>query len=336
MKKLFSLLLILAFVPVFLTTGCKKDKVKTDFEILTEYAGQNHLDLADILDGWVKPGSKLNVNTEDFSIPDYYVMDFRKAADFEKGHIKDAHNVTMSGLLDEAEKAGGKTILCVCYTGQTAARATGLLRMAGYKAVSLKWGMAAWHEDFAGKWNANATDYDSPNWVTSGDPAATAEYSSPSFSTGKSDGADVLKERINKAIANSSWTIKKTDVLANPGNYFINNFWPPESWNEYGHIKGAYRISDLKLEKLKNLDPEETIVTYCYTGQTSSIVTSWLHVMGYDKAKSLLFGANGIVYSKLLTGTAGSAPKKSWKGPGSASKLNFGYYDKDGTLHGPK
>jgi len=336
MKKVISLLLVMAFVPMLLTTGCKKEKVKTDFEILTEYAGLNNLDLSNILDGWVIPASKLNVDPNDFSVTGYYIMDFRKAGDFDKGHIKDAHNVSMGNLLTEAKNAGGTPILCVCYTGQTAARATGLLRMSGYTAKSMKWGMAGWHADFAGKWDANATDYDSPNWITSGDPASVSEFSTPDFSTGKSEAADMLADRINKAIANSTWTISKTDVLENPENYFVNNFWPPESWSEYGHVKGAYRISDLKLESLKNLNPDETIVTYCYTGQTSSIVTSWLNVMGYDKAKSLLFGANGIVHSKLLNGSSGKAPAKSWKGTGSSSTNNLGYYDKDGNLHGPE
>lgn len=317
-----------------MTTGCKKEKEKTDYEILTEYAFANSFDLASILDGWVKPGAKLNVNTEDYSIPDYYIMDFRKADDFNNGHIKDAHNVSFGSLLTEAEKAGGKDILCVCYTGQTAARATGLLRLAGYHAVTMKWGMCSWHADFEGKWQANATDYDTPSWETSGSPATPVEFSTPTFSTGNSEGADILKDRINAAIA-LDWTVSKSDVLGNPDNYFVNNFWPQESWDEYGHIKGAFRISKLEGGTLKNLDPGETVVTYCYTGQTSSIVTAWLHVMGYEKARSLLFGANGIVHTKLLSGTAGSAPAKSWKGTGSGSVNNFGYYDTDGNYHGP-
>ena len=76
------------------------------------------------------------------------------------------------------------------------------------------------------------------------------------------------------------------------------------------------------------------MVTYCYTGQTSAITTAWLDVLGYD-GRSLMFGANGIVHSKLLNGVAGSAPKKSWKGVGSACEMNFGYYDSEGSLHNP-
>ncbi len=324
MKKFFNLLLIVAFVPLLLTTGCKKDIVDAEFDTLSEYVTTNTLDLPDILKGWVLPGSKIGVDTNDFSVPNYYVMDFRKADDFSKGHIKGAHNVVFAKLLEEAAKTGGKDILCVCYTGQTAARATGFLRLAGYHAVTLKWGMAGWNADFDAKWSNNAKDVTSSNWVETGAPQAISEFDLPDFTADKTEGKDILTARINKAIG-FEWTVSNTDVLANPDNYFINNFWPQDSWDTYGHIKGAYRISDLKIETLKNLNPKETVVTYCYTGQTSAITTAWLQVMGFDNAKSLLFGANGMAHSKLVVGTVGKAAAKSWHGEGSASTLNFGY-----------
>ena len=325
--------MVMALVPMLMTTGCKKDAETTEYETLTDYAASNSLDLSDVLTGWVKGGTGIGVNADDgYSVPDYYVMDFRKAADYDLGHIKDAVNVAFGDILVEAEKAAGKKILCVCYSGQTAARATGILKMSGYDAASLKWGMSAWHADFAGKWNTNAVDFVSPNWVTTGDPVAISEFSDPSFTTGETEGADILKERINAAIA-LPWTVSKTDVLSNPGNYFVNNKWPQASWDSYGHVSGAYRIDeDLHLDGLKNLNSGEDLVTYCYTGQTSAITTAWLHVMGFDKAKSLLYGANGITHTKLVNG---SAAAKSWKGTGSASELNFGYYDKDGNFTAP-
>ncbi len=105
------------------------------------------------------------------------------------------------------------------------------------------------------------------------------------------------------------------------------------SWDAFGHVNGAYRIDeDLNLDGLVNLDPSQTVVTYCYTGQTSSITTAWLDVLGFD-GRSLLFGANGIVHSSMV-GT--SVAPKCWKGEGSASSMNFGYYDGDGLMHDPK
>ena len=338
MKKLFVYFLMLGAIPLIFT-NCKDDedpKLKSEFELLTEYMGTNALDLTDVLNGWVKTAGSINVDPVDFSVPDYYVIDIRAAADFEAGHIKDANNTTLANVLTEATKAGNMPILVVCYTGQSAARAVGALRLMEIEAYSLKWGMSGWHQDLSAKWEANATDYASPNWVTTGDPIPNKEFSAPTLTTNGADGRDILEKRV-EAVLSMPWTISKVDVLDNPSNYFINNKWPLDSWNEYGHINGAYRIDEeLNLAGLKYLDPDADMVTYCYTGQTSAITTTWLQVMGYTNARSLTFGVNGIAHSDLVTGTAGSAHKKSWKGEGSGSVNNFGYYDSEGNLHGPE
>jgi 3-mercaptopyruvate sulfurtransferase SseA len=44
---------------------------------------------------------------------------------------------------------------------------------------------------------------------------------------------------------------------------------------------------------INNLDASKHIVTYCYTGQTSAVITAFLNVLGYN-ASSLLFGMNGL------------------------------------------
>lgn len=330
MKKLFYLLMVMAVMPLLMTTGCKDEVTTTEFDTLTEYAKANSLDLTDVLSGWVASAAGFNVDTTDFSVPDYYIMDFRGAADFDNGHIKDAHNVAFANVLTEAANAGGKPIMCVCYTGQTAARATGFLRMAGYSAKSLKWGMSAWNATFTGKWDANAVDFTSPNWVTTGDPVVNTEFSAPTFTSDKATGAEILTDRLNAALS-LPWTISKTDVLTSPDSYFVNNKWSIDSWNAFGHVKGAYRIDEeLNIDGLKYLNPDEDMVTYCYTGQTSAITTAWLNVMGYDKAKSLLFGANGVVHTALK---GSNKAAKTWRGEASGSAFNFAYYDKDGVKH---
>jgi rhodanese-related sulfurtransferase len=85
-------------------------------------------------------------------------------------------------------------------------------------------------------------------------------------------------------------------ALDHPEDFFINNFWDAASVATYGNIDGAYRINPLILE---NLNPDETVVTYCWTGQTSSMITAYLTVLGYD-AKSLKNGANSMIYDDLL------------------------------------
>ena len=333
-----KLLLFLGLLPMLLLTSCKEDDPVLDdveFETLSKYMAQNGLDLPDVLNGWVIAGSGLNVNPTDYSVPDYYIIDLRSETDFNAGHIKDAHNTTLPNVLAEAENAGTTPILVVCYTGQTAARAVSALRLMGYNAKSLKWGMSSWHADLAGKWVANAGDFASPNWVRTGTPKPLETFTNPTFQTFETEGSNILEARVRAALNNSSWGVSKTDLLSNPSAYFVINKWPMASWDEYGHVNGAYRMDEnLNLENLNNIDPNATAVLYCYTGQTSAITNMWLEVMGYNM-KSLMFGANGIVHSELLVGNAGSAPKKSWHGEGSASQLNFGYYDIAGNLNRP-
>ena len=93
-------------------------------------------------------------------------------------------------------------------------------------------------------------------------------------------------------------------------------------------------MEDLKIDNLKNIDPAKTCLVYCYTGQTSSITAAWLEVMGYN-TKSLGFGSNRIVYTKLKGIDVDKAKTKAWKGEGSGSAVNFGYYDAAGALHAP-
>jgi rhodanese-related sulfurtransferase len=338
MKSFMKSFLILALLPLVLLTSCKDDDPlvqESEFDILTEYMAQQQLDLSDVLSGWVTAGTGLNVDPTDFSVPGYYVIDIRSSADFNTGHIKDAHNTSIANILDEAVNAGSDPILVVCYTGQTAGRATAALRLMGYNAKSLKWGMSGWHSDFNAKWVANATDYDSPNWLRTGTPVPDGTFDAPTLLTGKTTGAEILEARVRAALNNSSWGLPKTEVLSNPNNYFVMNKWPQDSWDTYGYVNGAYRIDELlNLENLNKINPNQTAVLYCYTGQTSATTNMWLEVLGYDM-RSLLFGANGIVHSELVVGTIGGGKKKSWHGEGSGSQLNFGYYDADGNLHNP-
>lgn len=323
MKKLVSLLLIAVFIPTLLLTGCREYEDEptpvgsSEFEMLQDYVKSNDLDLTNVLDGWITAASGLTLNADN-SVNGFTVFDFRGADDFNDGHIAGAINVTLANMLDHAATASDP-ILCVCYSGQTAARATGLLRMAGYtNAKSLKWGMCGWNTNFAGSWNSNAGDYPSPNWVDTDDDWATmTEFDVPSFSTGEATGADILAARVQAAIA-MDWKVTKTDVLDDPSAYFVNNKWTADSYNAYGHVDGAYRIDTpegLGADGIKYLDSSETVVTYCYTGQTSSITTAWLQVMGVDSARSMLFGANGIVLTDLLAG----APAKAWGGTGNGA-----------------
>jgi rhodanese-related sulfurtransferase len=341
MKKRVSILLIAVIIPLLVATSCREyEEASVDeYSILTEYMKTTGKDFANIVDAtWVKGASTINVNVTDYSVPDYYVMDIRSAVDFDNGHIKGAVNVALANILTAAPNAGTKPILVVCYTGQTAARAVAFLRLSGYTSHVLKWGMAGWHSAFQAKWTSNAAQLNHANWVSTGAPATVSQFSSPVLNTGKTTGAEILQARIAIALANTAWTVSKTDVLANPSNYFINNKWAQADWDTYGHITGAYRIDvadGLTIDGLNKFNPAApTFVTYCYTGQTSSITSAWLNVVGFDNAKSLSFGANGIIWDNMKNGSV-AIRKSTWQGDLSGWNNNFGYYKTDGTYVAP-
>ena len=115
-------------------------------------------------------------------------------------------------------------------------------------------------------------------------------------------GATILKSRVELVVAEGFKTANNALVLENPSNYFINNFFSATSndYTGFGHFTGAYRVNPLLLSDntYQHIDPVAgaKVVTYCYTGQTSAVMTAWLRVLGYD-AYSLSFGMNGLYHS---------------------------------------
>lgn len=306
MKTYIKFLFVLFVIPLVLTTGCKEEATETDFEIMTNYMVDNDLDLPKILDGWITSASAV-VNEADGTVADFYVMDIRSATDYAAGHIKGAVNTTLGDIVAAAGNAGGKTPLVVCYTGQTAGHATVALRLSGYPTAKvLKWGMSGWNNEFAGKWLANSGAENGiqgvghANWTLPADIAADADYDDPVFTSTETEGAALLAERVAAMTSGGFNGVAAADVLANPANYFINNYWALEDTEKYGHITGAHRINVLTLAngEINNLDPDKTVVTYCWTGQTSSMVTAYLKVLGFD-SKSLKFGVNNMIYTSL-------------------------------------
>jgi len=226
----------------------------------------------------------------------YNIMDIRAAADFAGGHLEGAKNVGLANLLSQA--SSDKPNLIVCYTGQTACYATALMRMDGFtETQALKWGMSGWNSTTAGSWNNNIGNVAAENSNWNNDPApANGTFDDPVLSSNSIDGASILKSRVEYVLSQGFKGVNAADVIASPSNYFINNYFSNTDYIGFGHIAGARRVNPLELNKdtYQGIDPEGgKVVTYCYTGQTSAVMTAWLNVLGYD-AYSLKFGMNGL------------------------------------------
>jgi len=303
LKRISWPLFVVIIATMALSVGCSKGTTDSSgdeaFEILTTYMADNSMDLPDILSGWIVPASDAAGNEDN-----YYIMDIRSAEDYATGHISGAVNSSLGNILTDAS-LGSKPILVVCYTGQSAAHAVVALRLSGYSdAKSLKFGMSSWNADFD-KWTSNTgniADGDA-SWTTDATTAVKVS-ASPVLSTSSSEGAAILAGRVAAMLSGGFKGIAAADVLGVPGVYFVNNYWAQSDVDTYGHIAGASRIKEdltIAADGFKYLDPGETIVTYCWTGQTSSIVTAYLTVLGYD-AKSLKFGVNAMIYDQLTSG----------------------------------
>ena len=301
-NKLWVLILIASFA-IFMV-GCDKDE--DNLTTLNDYLVENSLDLTNILDDWIITASAVNSNLDD-----YYIIDTRSQAAYDAGHIPGAVFANAETLLDVAANNGGKTIVVHCYKGVGATRMLVALRLSGYPtAKSLKFGMSAWGpSDAAGaaaydKWTMACSDValDYPNdWVMTGAPAVDVVYDYTDIATKEvEDGADLLEERVAYLLTEGYGYAKAPAILTDRADYFINNFWDQASWDKYGHIAGSHRVNTMSIENggIDNMDPDETIVTYCWTSQTSGMVTAYLTVLGYT-AQSLTPGANGLIWSNL-------------------------------------
>ncbi len=294
MKKLTFFFIALFLIPTLFLTSCKKEneEVFDAQATLTEYLVAQDLDLNKILDGFVMAAPA------DGNVSAKYVIDLRSATDYAAGHIAGSHRVDLANILTEAALAD-KDILVVCKTGQTATYATTLLRLSGFpSAKALKWGMSGWNTALDA-WTPNVGSIADghANWTTAAAPTPLT-FETPDFTSASTNGAEILKERVASVLAGGFISVTATDVLNNPSNYFINNYFGEADYLAFGHINGAYRINPLLISgnQVKFLDPSKRIVTYCYTGQTSAAITAYLRVIGYDAA-SMLFGMNKLFNS---------------------------------------
>lgn len=311
MKKITSFFVIL-FMVTTLLSGFKStaqdnlDNSKSEFGLLVQYLEENG--------NFINTDAPSMINAteikENLKNPKYLVIDIRKDTDYEKGFIKGAVNVKAEELIHYFDKkikpANYDKITIVCYSGQSASYFSAVLRIMGYNNVyTLKWGMSSWGKSFAQNvWTKNTSSAFAGKLETQPNPMP-AKGDTPVLATGKTDAKEILKARAEMAIATvyKDFITKAEDVFANPGNYYIVNYWNEEMYNN-GHIPGSVRYEPKKAFNLANdlttLPKDKKIIVWCSSGQTSAYITAYLHMLGYNVG-NLAYGANGFMNSVLVT-----------------------------------
>jgi len=236
-----------------------------------------------------------------------YVIDIRKKADYDLGHIHDAVNLTeaeVSAHIDSEDLSAYDDIVIVCASGQTAAWLTCLLNIEGHTNVSsLKFGMCSWADAFASPWQSNISS-DKSTLFTDAVTEKAAEGDLPTLTTGFETAPEIFDARMDAVLAEGFGAAAVTSavVYANLDDYYILNYWPNAEYLDPGHIEGAVQYTpkeDIALDAaLKTLPTDKTIAVYCYTGQGSANLTAYLRLVGYD-AKSIKYGTNSMIHDDM-------------------------------------
>ncbi|MFC1786386.1 rhodanese-like domain-containing protein [Candidatus Neomarinimicrobiota bacterium] len=269
-----------------------------EFNVLVEYLEGTDGGYINNMGSWI-------LAEKDVKIEDYLVIDLRSAEAFNvtPNPISGAVNTTLGDMFNVIEthaKTTSSKILITCYSGHRAAFAHTLLRMKGYEAYSMKFGMS-WHDQSLDKWTEKCSDKNADDLVMTASRTLPA-YDYPELNTGEETGEDILDERIEATIALWGTLLVSTDeAIANKESYNIMNYWSEGDYVGYGHIEGAYQLTPGTLtvaENLSAINPTGANLIYCYTGQTATALIAYLSVLGYD-VKSIAYGFNNMNWSEL-------------------------------------
>jgi rhodanese-related sulfurtransferase len=206
-------------------------------------------------------------------------------------------------------------IVLVCYSGQSAAYFSSLLRIAGYDNVySMNWGMSSWRVDFAeNSWLKNTKDDFADKVVTEASDKGP-KGNLPALSTGKTEAEAILRARLEELFATpyKESIAKSSDVFANPDNYYIVDYNRMDRY-EKGHIPNAVQYepngSLTSTADLMTLPADKKIVVNGTTGQETAYVVAYLDVLGYD-ASNIAYGANSYMHNTLKDNGWGAFTKK--------------------------
>ncbi|MGQ9665685.1 MAG: rhodanese-like domain-containing protein [Anaerolineae bacterium] len=234
-----------------------------------------------------------NLNDGDSS-NDPFILSVRTAEDYAKGHIKGAVRMDVNAVFNPenlAQLPKDKPIVVYCYTGQNASWVTAGLRMLGYDAYNLLFGMSGWSnnpEVYVRRFDPAAVpDYP----VTTEAVEATETYGLPK------PLADTAQAALQAALKDGPKYVQVKALFENlndgdtSNDPFIIDVRAAEHYAK-GHIAGAVNMNPKEMwdaATLAKIPTDRQVVVYCYTGQTSAQVVMALRALGYD-AYSMQFG----------------------------------------------
>lgn len=234
----------------------------------------------------------------------YVILDVRPAATFAAGHLPGAHNLGLDEIAawGEAHDPGaGLRVLVVCQAGQQSAWAVALLRLAGFDARSLRWGMPGWSTLPGNLWAAGCSDQAAALRETGAAPEAALQ-ASPPLAGDPSAPEALVRERL-AAVWAGGFKLQVFESVASRLSDYTPVALADEDEYAAGHLPGAVRLAPGALDDtsgLRFLPPDRPLLLTSCSGEASAYVAALLNVLGYD-ATTLKFGANALWHSELAT-----------------------------------
>ncbi|HAK46090.1 MAG TPA: sulfurtransferase [Spirochaeta sp.] len=283
MKKITVLLIALALVFGFVTGCAKEEAAAPAAEKTVEKAAEAVVEVdtveaaanayfADFPGNRIIPTDQIMAKMD--AGEDFFLLDIRKAADYEKGHLKGAVNAPWGPAVAEALAwlPDDKPVYVNCYSGQTAGQATAVLNVAGIEASSVKYG------------------YNLGIAKTEGvDAYITTDVTAAPDATGVKYDADIKAavEGYFNAIPDKGsniWPASKVKEALDAEEITTIVSIRQQDAYDAGHIEGATLIPWGKgmQEKFNVLPKDETFVVHCYSGQTAGQTVAIMRLLGYD------------------------------------------------------
>ncbi|MDF1597361.1 MAG: rhodanese-like domain-containing protein [Acidimicrobiia bacterium] len=230
---------------------------------------------------------------------DPFILSVRAPDAYALGHIEGAYNIPWKEIADPANLAKLPTdqpIVVYCYTGHTGQVAATLLRIFGYDATNLKFGMMGWTDDDTILATARYTG--APGYPTETEAnELTVEYEPPTLTTGETAAVDIAIASAQSFLADWGPTTSAEALFENlsdgddANNPFVLSVRAPDAY-ALGHVEGAYNIGWKAIAdpaSLAMLPSDEQIIVYCYTGHTGQVAATALKLLGYDSV-NMKFG----------------------------------------------
>lgn len=276
-----------------------------EFEILITYLEENNNYInSDAFPSLISSKEVL----ENIGNKKYLILDIREKEAFSLEYIEGSENVLMRDLISYFENKidylDYDKIILVCFSGQKASYATGVLRLLGYNnTYALEFGLGYWNPTIAQSvWVKNlSSDYQKVLENKANKKSKNGEY--PIISTNFDKPKEILRARAEQLLSDGykDKLVNMTELYLNGSGYYIINYWDKERYNA-GHLIGAIQYTPKKsLSKgtyLYTLPTNETIVVYGSTGLDEAFVVAYLNILGYN-SKALIYGANGFMHKNL-------------------------------------